>query len=295
MVIIDSQVHIWGADTPDRPWPSGRAAQAQRPTPLGADELLAAMDEAGVDRVVIVPPSWEGDRNDLALEAARRHPDRFAVMGRFPVESPAEAGRLQSWRSQPGMLGVRLTLHRSPWQAWFESGVLDWFWQAAEQAGLPAMVYVPGMVKQLNVTAERHPGLRLIIDHLALPIGVRDEAAFADLDELLALARHPNVAVKASALPCHSSEPYPFRGLHKHIRRVYDAFGPRRMLWGTDYSRLPCPYRQAITLFTEALDFLSAEDKEWIMGRAASEWLGWPLPSPSPLPTGGEDKGEGEG
>ena len=277
MVIVDSQVHIWGANTPDRPWPAGRENQAQRAVPLGAGELLRAMDAAGVDRVVIVPPSWEGDRNDLALEAAEKYPDRFAVMGRFPVETTAEGGRLTTWRKEPGMLGVRLTLHRLPWRAWFEEGTIDWFWPAAERAGLPVMVYVPGLVKRLDGIAGRHPRLRLILDHLALPIGSRAEGAFADLDQVLALARYPNVAVKVSALPCHTSEAYPFPGLHRHIRRVYEAFGPRRMLWGTDYSRLPCPYRQAIILFTEALDFLSAEDKEWIMGRAAAEWLDWKL------------------
>jgi L-fuconolactonase len=278
MVIVDSQVHIWGANTPERPWPKGRESQAQRPVPLSAQELLGAMDAAGVDRVVIVPPSWEGDRNDLALAAARKSPQRFAVMGRFPVETPAEEARLATWREEPGMLGVRLTLHRDPWKSWFEEGVVDWFWPAAERAGLPVMVFVPGLVKPFDAIAGRHPGLRLVFDHLALAVDKKDAAAFAELDDLLALAKYPHVAVKVSALPCYTSEPYPFTGLHRHIRRVYDAFGPRRMLWGTDLSRLPCPYRQAITLFTEELDFLSREDKEWIMGRAATEWLGWPLP-----------------
>src|SRR3989337_1921915 len=229
MVIIDSQVHIWGANTPERPWPAGRENQDQRPVPLGGEELLGAMDAAGVDRVVIVPPSWEGDRNDLALAAALRYPNRFAVMGRFPVETAAEGGQLPTCRKQPGMLGVRLTLHRDPWKSWLENGAIDWFWPAAERAGLPVMVYMPGLVKRLDAVAGRHPGLKLIVDHLAPPIGEKDDPAFAAPNEGLALARYPNVAVKPSALPCYTSEPYPFRGLHPHIRRVYDAFSPRRM------------------------------------------------------------------
>src|SRR5262249_60202731 len=88
MLIGDAQVHIWGADTPDRPWPPGRAHQAQKPYPVTRELVLAGMKEAGVDRAVIVPPSWEGDRNDLALEAAPRHPDRFAVVGRRAIERP---------------------------------------------------------------------------------------------------------------------------------------------------------------------------------------------------------------
>jgi hypothetical protein len=74
------------------------------------------------------------------------------------------------------------------------------------------------------------------------------------------------------------SAPYPFPSLHQHIRRVVDAYDPQRVFWGTDRTRLSCPYRQAVTLFTEELEFLSDEDRERIMGRGIAEWLGWPLP-----------------
>src|SRR3990172_10438468 len=107
MAIRDSQVPIWGADTADRPWPPGRAQQAQKPYPVTKDMLLKAMDEAGVARVVIVPPSWEGGRNDLALEAARLHPDRFAVMGRLALERAESRALVADWQTQPGMLGMR--------------------------------------------------------------------------------------------------------------------------------------------------------------------------------------------
>jgi hypothetical protein len=74
MRIVDAQVHIWGANTPERPWPA--RLEAHRDVPIGKDELLREMDAAGADRVIIVPPSWEGDRNDLALQAAQAHPMR---------------------------------------------------------------------------------------------------------------------------------------------------------------------------------------------------------------------------
>jgi predicted TIM-barrel fold metal-dependent hydrolase len=99
------------------------------------------------------------------------------------------------------------------------------------------------------------------------------------VDVLLKFARLENVAVKASCLPCYVDEPYPFPTLHPQIRRVVEAFGPERVFWGTDLSQLPCPYRQAVTLFTEELDFLSTSDKEWIMGRAIARWLNWPVPA----------------
>jgi L-fuconolactonase len=275
MLIVDAQVHIWGADTPDRPWPPGRAAQAQKPYPVTKDLVLEGMKEAGVDRVVIVPPSWEGDRNDLALEAARLHPDRFAVMGRLAVEKPESRALVDGWKTQPGMLGMRFTFSSELQRPWLTDGTADWLWPAAERAGIPIMLSVPGSLPAVDKIAERHPALKLVIDHLALGRGKKGDDTFAGLPELCALARRPNVAVKASSLPSYTPEPYPFRGLHPHIRSVYDAFGPRRMFWGTDWTRLPCPWRQAVTLFTEELPWLSADDKTWIMGHAICEWLGW--------------------
>jgi len=275
MLIVDSQVHIWGADTPDRPWPPGRAHQAQKPYPVTKDMLLQGMDEAGVSRVVIVPPSWEGDRNDLALEAARLHPDRFAVMGRLDPEAPASRGSIATWREQPGMLGLRFTLHRPFLRPLLTEGRLDWLWPEAEKAGVPIMTMAQHSdLHLLDRVAERHPGLKLTIDHLGLTKG-KDEEAFGELDKLLALAQRANIAVKATCLPHYTTDAYPFRRLLPYIRRVYDAFGPKRMFWGSDLSRLPCTYRQCVTLFTEELPWLTADDKEWIMGRGVCEWLGW--------------------
>ena len=84
---------------------------------------------------------------------------------------------------------------------------------------------------------------------------------------------------KASALPRYSSEPYPYTRLHPFLRQVFDAFGPKRMFWGTDLTGIPCTYAEAITLFTEELPWLSADDREWVMGRGICDWLGWPLPA----------------
>ena len=281
MLVADAQIHLWGADTPARPWPPGGEQRAHQPHAVGKDQALAAMKDAGVDRAVIVPPSWEGERNDLALEAARLHLDRFAVMGRLALEKSESRALVDSWKRQPGMLGMRFTFNTAERWPWLTDGTADWLWPAVERAGIPLMMSVSGRLPAVDRIAERHPGLKLVIDHLGIRSGAKGEEAFAGLPQLCTLARRPNVAVKASALPCYSIEPYPFRDVHAHIRRVYDAFGPRRTFWGTDWTRLPCPWRQAVTLFTEELPWLSTSDKEWIMGRALCEWLGWALPRPA--------------
>jgi predicted TIM-barrel fold metal-dependent hydrolase len=276
VLVVDSQVHVWGADTRERPWRPGGHAHAQRATPVSADEVIGWMDAAGVGRAVIVPPSWEGDRNDLAIAAARAHPDRFAVMGRIDPDATDFAASLRRWREQPGMLGVRLALHTAELRRPFEEGRYDGFWREAERLDLPVMVLIHHpFMPAIDAIAARHPRLRLTLDHLGLVSGEKDAHAFRGLDQLLALAARPNVAVKASALPCYSGEAYPYSGLQTHVRRVFEAFGPRRMFWGTDQTRSPVGYREGIALFTQHMPFLSAGDLEWVMGRGVCEWLGW--------------------
>jgi predicted TIM-barrel fold metal-dependent hydrolase len=278
MIIIDSQVHIWGPETPDKPYVTEDASKPHRSVPLRHEELLRVMDDASVARTVAVPPTWEGFSNEESLRAARLHPDRFAVMGRIAINKTESRALMPTWKSQPGMLGIRTAFHQGRPRLWLEDGTADWFWEAAEHYDIPIMAFAPQALSKLGEIAERHPGLHLIIDHMGLSSALRGKPLDPAVDSLLQLARLPNVAVKVSALPCYVDEPYPFPTLHPLVRRVVKAFGPRRCFWGTDLSHLPCPYKQAVTLFTQGLGFLSAMDKEWIMGRGIAEWLNWPLP-----------------
>src|SRR4029453_4061201 len=104
--IVDAQVHMWKASTPDRPWVPG--ARPQLPEPFTIERLVPMMEEAGVDRVVIVPPTLEGDRIDYAQEAVKRYPGRFAIMGRIALNDPGSARRFPTWKDQPDVLGIRL-------------------------------------------------------------------------------------------------------------------------------------------------------------------------------------------
>src|SRR5207244_12693298 len=94
-------------------------------------------------------------------------------------------------------------------------------------------------------------------------------------DDMRDPAKYPNVAVTLSGAPSYSSQPYPYRNIHQYIRQIFDAFGPQRCFWGTDITRMPCSYRQCVTMFSEELPWLTGRDKELVMGRAVCEWLGW--------------------
>jgi L-fuconolactonase len=279
LLIVDSQVHIWGADAPNRRWPPpahGLKPTPHRQVPISAAALLQDMRSAGVDRAIVVPPSWEGERNDLVLGAARAHPDRFRFAARYDLADPSAPEWISAWRRQSGMLALQLTFQTPLFQKPLIDGEIDWLWAAAERAGLPLTIYLPNaLMPVIDRVARAHPGLSIVINHFGLTGSRRDDDAFTDFANLLALGKCPNVAVKASCLPFYTTQPYPFRNLHDPIRKAYDAFGPKRLFWGTDLSRLPCSYRQGVTLFTEELPWLTPSDQEWIMGRGICEWLGW--------------------
>jgi predicted TIM-barrel fold metal-dependent hydrolase len=278
MLIVDAQVHIWSSGKPTNP--------NHRQVPVfSKDDLLKEMDDAGVDAALIHPPaSWDPSSNELAIEAARQHPDRLAILGNFPLDRPESRALIDGWKQRPGMLGLRFALLQPHQKTWPTDGTMDWLWPAAERAGIPIALLAATFMPVVGQVAERHPKLKLIVDHLGRPSGTKDDAAWASLPEMLALAKHANVAIKATGAPSYSSEVYPYRNIHGHLRRIYDAFGPERMFWGTDITRMPCSWRQCITLFTEELPWLSGRDQELVMGHALCAWIGWNLPRSPGLP-----------
>jgi predicted TIM-barrel fold metal-dependent hydrolase len=280
MLIVDAQVHIWSGGKPTN------ANHRQVPA-FTKDDLLKEMDAGGVDAALIHPPaSWDPNSNELAVEAARQHPNRLAILGNFPLDRPESRALIDGWKQRPGMLGLRFTFLQPHQKAWPTDGTIDWLWPAAERAGIPVALLCAGFLPKVAQVAQQHPELKLIIDHLGRPSGRKgdpgledDVALWSNLPQVLALAKHPNVAIKATGAPSYSSEAYPYRNIHDHLRRIYDAFGPARMFWGTDITRMPCTWRQCVTMFTEELPWLSGRDRELVMGRAVCDWLGWKLPA----------------
>jgi predicted TIM-barrel fold metal-dependent hydrolase len=268
--IVDAQVHIWSkAVTP----PSGLHRKVER---FSAEECLKEMDEAGVDAALIHPPSgWDPNANAFAIEAAKKFPDRFAIMGQFPLTDPANRQLIRGWRAQPGMLGLRWAFLSEDQQKWLYDGSVEWLWPAAEKEGLPLAMMGGLFLKKFREIAERHPNMKMIVDHCGLNRHGQDAEAFIHLDELVALAKLPNVAVKATGAPHYSTQGYPFRNIHDGLQRIFDAFGPKRFFWGTDITRMPCSWRQCITFFTEELPWLKGRDLEDVMGRGVCEWIGW--------------------
>jgi predicted TIM-barrel fold metal-dependent hydrolase len=273
--IIDAQIHLWGSGLPSN-------LSHRQVTSFTPEEAIALMDEGGIDAAIIHPPGWDPGATDLAFKAVRDYPGRFAIMGAVPLDRPESRARIAEWRKQKGMLGLRFGFLHDPAKRWLQDGTLDWLFAAAEQAGVPIAALATDSLAELGRIAERHPGLRLTIDHLGGRGGLttlKDEAAMTHLPQLLALAKLPNIAVKATGAPGYSAEAYPYPKMQGYLRQIFDAFGPHRMFWGTDISKMPCSWRQCATMFTEELPWLKGRDLELVMGDALCAWWGWDRPA----------------
>ena len=190
-----------------------------------------------------------------------------------PADAPEIFAR---WPFPPGVRGMRCAVHRPGLVEALDDGRMDRVFAAAEEHDVPLMMLLPNSkLHKLDEAARRHPGLKLIVDHLGLFFSGDDK--LEALKNLLPLAQRPNIAVKASNLPAYAptEEGYPFRSVQPLVREAVSAFGAQRVFWGTDMTGMRCSYRQGVTMVTEEMSFLSSSDLEWVMGRGLCEWLGW--------------------
>ena len=150
------------------------------------------MDEAGVDGAVLHPPSWDPKSNEMAIEAAKKYPDKFCILGWFPLDDPAQRKRIETWKQQPGMLGLRWSLTREGQETWHEDGTMDWLWPAAEKAGTPIATMAWRFLPLFGQIAERHPQSET--DHRSSgggPVGAGTRRRLRSWTMLLPLAKLP--------------------------------------------------------------------------------------------------------
>ena len=266
MPIIDAQIHLWR---------TGIARPPHRATPYLVEDAILDMNDAGIDGALVHPPtSWDQLSNEQAVEAVLAYPERFAVLGCPPLDKPESRNLIKNWRRRPGMLGYRFYFIQPHNRTWPTDGTLDWLWPAAEEAGMPLALLAGDWLPLLGEIAARHPALKLMVDHMGAHRGSKGDAAFPNMKELTALSRLQNVAVKLTGGPFYADDAYPFKSLHKHYRAMYDAFGPRRLFWGTDITKMSCSWKQCVTHFQE-IDWIPDVDKKLIMGDALCDWIDW--------------------
>src|ERR1035437_2402207 len=236
MAIIDSQVHVYEANTPKRPWHN----VPNWPDHVTGDEMVAAMDKVGVDGAIFISPfaMYRYDAS-YAVEVQRAHSGRFALVTPVDPDDPAVADVIADWKKTPGTVGSRIMMKKEVGRDPKGPGV-DRILRAAVRHDFPVNLSCAGNLDTVPVLIDRHPDTRFIIDHLGLMQPRTPPAPpqpWADLPKVLELAKRPNAVIKISGACTLSQKPYPYPDIWAPPARAFDAWALERCLWGTDWTR----------------------------------------------------------
>lgn len=275
MPIIDSQVHAYEANTPERPWDT----VPNWPDHVTGDEMVAAMDAVGVDGAIFVS-SFSMYRYDAsyAIEVQQSHPNRLALVKPVDPDDPDVADVIAEWKVTPGTVGIRIFLRREEQRNPEDAG-LDRILRAAVVHDFPVNILCWDNIEAGTAVIDRHPETRFVVDHLAI-LQPRTPPApaepWAALPKVLDLAERENAVIKVSGACTLSRQPYPFEDIWDPLARVFDAWGIERCLWGTDWTRAHAvvSYEQGVRPFIET-GRISAEERAMLMGGSCARTYGW--------------------
>ena len=259
---------------PERPW----LGFLTGPDEVTGDDMVAAMDEVGVDGALLISPfSLYGYDASYALEVYAKHPGRFGLIRPFDPESEVVADEIAEWTGTQGVVGVRVMLGAQPFEA--DHPGLNRIFAAVAQAGVPVNVMASGKLPLLRELARRHPDTQVVIDHVGLVQPFEPPAPpepFADLDNVLSLAECDNVVIKISGACTLSHRPFPYPDIWEPLSKVFDAFGFDRCLWGTDWTRAVklLTYEQGVEAF-RVTDRLSDSERSTLMGGTLAKIYNW--------------------
>ncbi len=271
--LIDAHSHIWTRDVKRFPLAKGATVDDLDPPSFTAEELLEVARPVGVNRVVLIQHhTYHGYDNSYLIDAARRYPGTFKVVGMVDDLQPRPQDAMQRLLKQH-VTGFRIT----PWihkQKWLDSAGMAAMWRcAAETRQAMCCLIDPADIQAVGRMCERFPDTPVVIDHLAR-IGVDGKIRDEDVKQLCELARHRHTFVKVSAFYALGNKQPPYLDLVPLIRRVFEAYGPRRLMWASD-----CPYQiqgahsylASISLVRDRLGFVSDEDRQWLLGKTAEQ------------------------
>ena len=272
--VTDVQVHSYERNSPERPW----VGYLQGPDEVNGDQMVEAMDAVGVDGALLVSPySMYGYDASYALGVYEQHPGKFALIRPFDPESETIDDEMAEWTGTPGVVGARIMLARMDFEG--DHPGLNRIMAAGGRAGVPVNVMASGKLDILRELARNNPDTVTVIDHVGLAQPSEPPAppeSWADLGSVLSLAELDNVVIKISGACTLSQEPFPYPDIWEPLRRIFDAYGIDRCMWGTDWTRAAnvLTYEQGVEAF-RVTDELSESERSELMGGSLAKIYKW--------------------
>jgi L-fuconolactonase len=267
---IDSHVHAWKTD-PAFPFASG-----VHPSPADAsvETLLGLMQTNHVWRTVIIQVIHYKWDNSYLASVLKLYPKTFHGVCRVNPEDPTSPDTLSRLTEEQGFRGVRLSPAATAAGDWIKGPLMPPLWRRCAQLKVPMTLLIPATrIPDVQPLIEANPDLQIVIDHMAdTPLDHPEQ-----LELLLALVRYPKVFVKISHMWSLSAQSYPYADAAAQVKRLYDVFGAKHLMAGTDWPiSLPKQtYAQTVALYRDHLDFLPAADQVQILSKTVQEV--WPF------------------
>ncbi|HUX71375.1 MAG TPA: amidohydrolase family protein [Cellulomonadaceae bacterium] len=278
MTLIDSHQHVWDPRCARYDWLTADLAPINRPIEFA--ELRPALREAGVDATVLVQSADNDDDTDLMLRTAEANPEIAAIVAYVPLERPAVAAdRLAELRRNPRVVGVRNLIHDIPDPDWLLRPDVDEGLGVLEAAGVTfdLVAVLPRHLEHVATLSARHPGLKIVIDHLAKPpIGLDDTEPWWTLIERA--AENPLVHAKVSGLYSATADTsaWTVDAIRPFVMRALEVFGADRLMYGGDWpiSVLAGGYRRVWQGLSAIVAELGSEERRSILGGTAERFYG---------------------
>jgi predicted TIM-barrel fold metal-dependent hydrolase len=271
MNFIDAHSHIWTPDTKTYPLAAGFNRGRMKPLSFTADELMKQAKPVGVNRVVLIQISFYGYNNRFMLETIRKSPKQF--VGVALIDQDARRPELEMRKLKKlGVTGFRIYPKNQKQGDWLGSESMHRMWTTAAKENLNMCCLInPTDLTSLDRMCRDFPDTPVVIDHLCR-VGAGGPIVEKDVKALCDMARHKNVSVKVSAFYALGKKKAPYNDLSPLIKRVYDAFGPKRLMWASDSPFQVVgghTYKASIDLVKQGLPFLKKDDKTWLLGKTA--------------------------
>jgi len=277
--VVDTHMHVWTNDVEHFPFAHPYDSNFKPPPVAGSVEMLVEeMDRYAIDYAVLVQVIYYGWDNRYVAHCVKRHPQRFRAQGLIDPTDPQGASTLEYWMREHGLTGMRFSpIYYQGRDEWITSDAHRRLWKKAEQLKAIFNFFIAAnQLAKLETMLADHPRVKVVIDHLArVDLTASDPAR--EVAQLTRLARYPNVWVKVSELSIVSpSKKYPYADTYSWVKRVYDAFGPDRLLWGTGFPGATRAQAgrpsldEELALARREIPFFSSSDREKILGRNAA-------------------------
>jgi predicted TIM-barrel fold metal-dependent hydrolase len=264
---IDAHVHVWDKFSEIYPLATGFSEADRVPASFTPDELFVHCRPQGVKQIVLIQMNFFGFDNSYMIDCIKKYPGVFSGVA-VVDEKLANVTTTMKLLAEQGVRGFRLYADKSNAESWQNAIGMKKMWAYGADAGLAmCLLSNPDALPAVASMCERFPETPVVIDHFSR-IGMTGTIQESDINQLCQLAKFNKVFVKTSAMYALGKKKPPHLDLSEMVRRLRDAFGANRLMWGSD-----CPYQvqaehsyvASIALFRDKLDFLTNEDKAWML------------------------------